>query len=121
MFLIASDPGIIDNFQGIRDKALLISALASVRNHYHYDGVNDPFELAALLIHAIERQQALVEGNKRLAAAVGIAFLSENGFDDAAERFIAQYDQVAEAVYQLASGFASPHELAATLRTVYHT
>jgi death-on-curing protein len=65
---------------GLRDDALLESALARPQQHFAY---GEPF----------------VDGNKRTGFVVGILFLELNGY-----RFTASEEEAAQAVLQLASG-----------------
>lgn len=64
---------------GLRDAALLQSALARPRQHYAY-GSPDIVELAALYTAALVRDHPFVDGNKRTGFAIGAAFLELNGF-----------------------------------------
>jgi death-on-curing protein len=64
--------------QGLRDAALLESALARPQNHYAY-GETDTFQLAASYAEAISRNHAFVDGNKRTAFYVATDFLEQNG------------------------------------------
>lgn len=65
--------------QGLRDAALLESALARPQNQYAY-GETDTFQLAASYAEAISRNHAFVDGNKRTAFYVAVDFLEQNGF-----------------------------------------
>ena len=64
--------------QGLRDMALLDSALARPQNQYAY-GETDVFQLAASYAEAISRNHAFVDGNKRTAFFVAADFLEQNG------------------------------------------
>lgn len=63
---------------GLRDMALLQSALARPQNHDAY-GVTDVFQLAASCAEAVSRNHAFVDGNKRTAFYVAVDFLEQNG------------------------------------------
>lgn len=64
--------------RGLRDEGGLESALASPRNHFAH-GVTDRFALAAALAHAVTRNHAFHDGNKRLSLALAGVFLELNG------------------------------------------
>ena len=63
---------------GLRDPALLESALARPRNLHAY-GENDHFQLAASYAEGISRNHAFVDGNKRTAFQTAHQFLKDNG------------------------------------------
>jgi death-on-curing protein len=62
---------------GVRDRGLLESALASARNTYLY-GRGDVFEVAASYAFHIAQAQAYLDGNKRTAVAAALTFLNGN-------------------------------------------
>lgn len=64
--------------QGIRDRALLESAMARAQNLATY-GEPDAAELAAAYAFGIARNHPFVDGNKRTALVVSIGFLRKNG------------------------------------------
>jgi death-on-curing protein len=64
---------------GLRDAALLESALARPQNQHAY-GETDTFQFAASYAEAISRNHAFVDGNKRTAFYVAVDFLEQNGF-----------------------------------------
>lgn len=66
--------------EGLRDDGLLDSALARPLNHAGY-GAPDTAELAALYAIAIARNHPFVDGNKRMAFAAMVLFLSLNGLE----------------------------------------
>jgi death-on-curing protein len=66
---------------GIRDEALLDSALSKPRNVFAYADQPDIFRLAASYAFGIARNQAFIDGNKRTALVVPITFLDRNGWD----------------------------------------
>ena len=63
---------------GIRDQGLLEGAVMRPQMAAHYEEA-DLVEQAALLIEAVARAHAFIDGNKRTALAVGVAFLHING------------------------------------------
>jgi len=64
---------------GIRDQALLESALSRPRQRFEY--AHDPtiFELAASYCYGLARNHPFVDGNKRVALTVAAVFLELNG------------------------------------------
>ncbi len=92
---------------GVRDRALLDSALARPRQKASYERGSNILELAAAYSYRIARNHPFVDGNKRVALTVAAVFLELNGFTlDAPE---------AEAVVvyrQLAAGEIDEHRLA---------
>ena len=66
--------------QGIRDAALLESALARPRNRWGY-GEDDRAALAAAYAFGIARNHPFVDGNKRTAWVFARLFLALNGVD----------------------------------------
>lgn len=70
----------IDRFggdSGLRDAALLESALGAARQTWHYTG--DLFQTAAQYCYSIANNHPFVDGNKRTAAACMLVFLVANG------------------------------------------
>lgn len=65
--------------RGLRDEALLESALAAAENRYHYDAA-DPATCAATYAYHLTQAHAFIDGNKRIAAAITETFLETNGF-----------------------------------------
>ena len=64
----------------VRDLGLLQSASARPQaSAFGEEAYPSVYAKAAALIHSIARNHALVDGNKRLALAGGIAFLGVNG------------------------------------------
>ncbi|MDR3143924.1 MAG: type II toxin-antitoxin system death-on-curing family toxin, partial [Puniceicoccales bacterium] len=64
---------------GVRDEALLISALQRPKNLTYYDSNADIFELAATLLTGIAMNHPFLDGNKRCAMMCALIFLSMNG------------------------------------------
>jgi len=96
---------------GLRDAALLESALARPQNQYAY-GETDTFQLAASYAEGISRNHAFVDGNKRTAFYVASDFLEQNGYELQA----AKGHEHAEMMEQLGQGKISREEAAAHLR-----
>jgi death-on-curing protein len=84
---------------GLRDDALLKSALARPQQHLAYADSPDIVDLAAVYTAGIVRNHPFVDGNKRTGFVVGILFLELNGY-----RFTASEEDAARAVLELAGG-----------------
>jgi death-on-curing protein len=97
--------------QGLRDAALLESALARPQNQYAY-GETDTFQLAASYAEAISRNHAFVDGNKRTAFYVAVDFLEQNGFQLQPAKGV----EHAEMMEQLGQGKITRDQAAAHLR-----
>ncbi len=63
---------------GLRDEALLESALATAENRYNYEAA-DQVACAVTYAYHLTQAHAFVDGNKRVAAAVTETFLETNG------------------------------------------
>ncbi len=84
----------------VRDLGLLDSAAARPRaTAFGADAYPDLDTKAAALLHSIARNQALVDGNKRLALAGVIAFYGLNG-----RRLTLSNDEAYELVMAVAAG-----------------
>ncbi len=66
--------------EGVRDMGLLQSALARPQNAFHYNRVVSLTKLAAAYAFGIAKNHAFLDGNKRTALVVSIAFLQLNGY-----------------------------------------
>ncbi len=64
---------------GIRDEALLNSALAKPKRRFAYEPESSIFELAASHGFGIANNYPFVDGNKRTAFTVAVIFLELNG------------------------------------------
>ncbi|WP_374385266.1 type II toxin-antitoxin system death-on-curing family toxin [Dongia sp.] len=95
---------------GVRDAALLSSALARPRQYAAYTDEADVIFLAALHTAAIVRNHPFVDGNKRTGFVLGILFLELNRY-----RFTAHQAEAAQAVIALAAGTLDEHQYAAFL------
>lgn len=96
---------------GIRDDALLKSALARPQQIYAYADSPDLIDLAAAYTVGIVRNHPFIDGNKRTGFVVGILFLELNGY-----RFTANEADAAQAVLGLAAGTLDEASYAAFLR-----
>ena len=65
---------------GIRDDALLESALRRPQNLFAY-GKPTLFDLAATYAHGIIKNHPFIDGNKRAGFMAAFLFLGRNGFD----------------------------------------
>lgn len=63
---------------GLRDKGVLESALAAVRNRQHYEDAS-LIQCAATYAYHLSQAHAFLDGNKRIAALVAEIFLLLNG------------------------------------------
>ena len=96
---------------GLRDIALLESALARPQNQYSY-GEEHIFHLAASYAEAISRNHAFVDGNKRTAFFVASDFLEQNGHELQAAKGV----EHAEMMELLGQGKVSREDAAEYLR-----
>ena len=96
---------------GLRDDALLKSALARPQQHHAYGESPDIVDLAAVYTAGIVRNHPFVDGNKRTGFVVGILFLELNGY-----HFIAREEEAAQAVLELAAGSLNEMGYSAFLR-----
>ena len=85
--------------EGLRDDALLKSALARPHQLSAYADAPDIIDLAAAYTVGIIRNHPFVDGNKRTGFVVGILFLELNGY-----RFTASEQAATQAVLELAAG-----------------
>ena len=97
--------------EGLRDLALLESALARPRQLRAYADESEIIDLAAAYTFGIVRNHPFVDGNKRTGFVVGILFIEINGLG-----FTASEEEAAQAVLQLASGDIDEPDYAAFLR-----
>ncbi len=96
---------------GVRDGALLQSALARPRQRYAYAENADLIDLAAAYTAGIVRNHPFVVGNKRTGFVVGILFLELNGYG-----FTASEEDATQAILALAAGTLDEPGYAAFLR-----
>jgi death-on-curing protein len=95
---------------GLRDMALLESALARLQNLVAH-GTPDVADLAASYADGISRNHPFVDGNKRTAWLLAAIFLDLNGYDIETEMADAL-----QAMLSLAAGTLAETEFAAWLR-----
>jgi death-on-curing protein len=98
--------------EGIRDMGLLQSALARPQNAYHYNRIISLAKLAACYGFGIAKNRAFVDGNKRTALVVTLAFLEVNGFS-----LRATQEETYIAFLSLAEGNLSEEQLAEWLES----
>jgi death on curing protein len=84
---------------GVRDRALLQSAVARPRQHYAYAKNADAIDMASAYTTGIVRNHPFVDGNKRTGFVVGILFLELNGYG-----FTASEEDATQAIMALAAG-----------------
>jgi death-on-curing protein len=105
--LLAEHGGI----SGIRDKALLESALNRPRQQLEYTENISIFDLAAAYSFGLTRNHPFLDGNKRIALTIGALFLEINGYSlDAPE------PDAVLVIEQLASAKLSEHDFSNWLR-----
>jgi len=82
---------------GVRDQALLGSALARPQQRAAYDDETSIFDLAASYSFGLAQNHPFADGNKRIALTVAAVFLELNGFSlDATEpETVLMYQQLA--------------------------
>lgn len=66
---------------GVRDMALLSSAIARPKNQFSYKPGISIFDLAAAYSFGIAKNHPFVDGNKRTAFVAGALFLEINGYE----------------------------------------
>jgi death-on-curing protein len=94
--------------RGVRDEGLLESALARPQNIAAYaSGATTVHRLAASYAFGNARNHPFVDGNKRTALVVSIAFLARNGI-----AFAASQEETYLIFYDLAAGKITEDELA---------
>lgn len=95
---------------GIRDEALLDSALQRPLQHHHYQQA-DLFDLAAVYAHALVKNHPFLDGNKRIGFMAAYTFLAANG-----QQLQAPEEQAVLMTLGLAAGEIEPDGYAAWLR-----
>jgi len=91
---------------GLRDKALLESALARPRHQFEYGDGPSIFSLTASYCYGLARNHPFVDGNKRIALTAAAVFLEINGY-----AFNAPEAEAVVMIRQLAAGQLSEKEL----------
>ncbi len=95
---------------GLRDAALLESALGRPQNKWAYEKAELP-DLAAAYGFGVARNHPFVDGNKRTALLAIYTFLGINGVD-----FIVPEAEAAAMILSLAAGEVSEESLARWIR-----
>lgn len=95
---------------GLRDGAMLESALDRPRNKWSYENAELP-ELAAAYGYGIAKNHPFVDGNKRTSLLAIYTFLGINGID-----FIVPEAEAAAMIFALAAGEVSEESLARWIR-----
>jgi death-on-curing protein len=99
---------------GIRDEAMLESALGRARHRFAYSETTPEIPtLAAAYAYGIARNHPFVDGNKRTAAVLCEVFMELNGF-----RLVAEDSDLYPVFMALAAGELEEDELAAWLSSV---
>ncbi len=101
---------------GVRDEALVESAMGAAQNEFYYGG-GDVFAVAAAYAFHIAQNQAFIDGNKRTATATALVFLAVNGWveDHGESDRMAIYD----ALIAIAERRMTKPELAALFRRLF--
>jgi death-on-curing protein len=95
---------------GLRDEGLLRSAIERPLNKWHYVRTELP-ELAAAYAFGLAKNQAFVDGNKRIAFMSMMTFLRKNGV-----RFAPDPAHATRIIISLAAGEVSEESLARWIR-----
>lgn len=99
---------------GLRSRELLESAVAAPQaSMMGAPLISDPIEVAAAYLYYLCSNHAFVDGNKRVALATCLVFLSENGLLENEELVADDWENLTLAV---AAGVLSREEVTATLR-----
>ena len=101
--LLAEHGGLL----GIRDEALLDSALNRPKQRFTYDDKFSLFDLAASYTYGLARNHPFMDGNKRIALSVGAIFLELNGYS-----LNAPETEAVVIIEQLAAGDLTEEDLA---------
>ena len=95
---------------GLRDEGLLRAAIERPLNKWHYEGTELP-ELAAAYAFGLAKNQAFVDGNKRIAFMSMMTFLRKNSV-----RFLPDPAHATRIIISLAAGEVSEESLARWIR-----
>ena len=95
---------------GLRDEGMLRSALQRAQDQWHYAQADLP-ELAAAYAFGLAKNNAFVDGNKRIAFMTMAVFLRKNGV-----RFAPQQSHATAIIVSLAAGEVSETSLARWIR-----
>lgn len=94
------------------------AALARVENRIHYEGMDDPFAIAAMYAIAIARGHVFNDGNKRTALSCAVAFLNYNGYSISAVSEQTDAD-LAEIMVGVAEGTIDHERMSGYLLALY--
>jgi death on curing protein len=97
---------------GLRDAALLDSALARPVNQYLYHSAADVAQLAAAYGFGLAKNHSFADGNKRIAFIATALFLRRNG-----HRLVSEPIDEIRTMLALAAGEVSEEEFAAWIRS----
>jgi death-on-curing protein len=89
---------------GLRDENALESALAHPRDRWHYEASPRLSDLAAAYAFGLARNHPFLDGNKRVALVVMVAFLDRNGIELTATNAEAASLMLAVAAGEFAEG-----------------
>ena len=92
---------------GLRDENALESALARPRQRWHHQSTTPVAALAAAYAYGLTRNHPFVDGNKRVALVVMVAFLERNGVE-----LTAMNPEALSVILALAAGDVTEAELA---------
>ena len=96
---------------GLRDEALLESALARPRQRWAYKQQPDLARLAAAYAFGLLRNHPFHDGNKRVAFLTMVVFLGLNGYD-----FVAEDAEVVAVIRGAAAGQSTEDDLVRWIR-----
>ena len=96
---------------GVRDEAVIESALARPRQKWQYESSCEIPSLAAAYAYGLARNHGFVDGNKRVAFLALYVFLGLNGLS-----FEASEEEVVAVIRDVASGRLGEDEVAAWVR-----
>jgi len=97
---------------GVRDSALIESALARPQNRFFYAASEcDLAQLAAAYGYGLVKNHGYIDGNKRVGLAALLTFLSRNGC-----RLVAESGEAVRVIEGVAAGDISEEELTDWIR-----
>ncbi len=97
---------------GVRDRGLLVSALARPQHLFAYEKPT-MFDMAAAYAHGIVKNHPFIDGNKRSGLLAATLFLEANGI-----RFASTEEDAVAQTLALAAGAISAKDFAAWLERV---
>ena len=111
---VLADIGKHQDLGPVRDIGLLESALHRPQaSAFGVDAYPTLAQKAAAMMHSIAQNQALVDGNKRLALLAGVTFLALNG-----ARSTATDDQLFTLIIDMSAGLGEIDQIAQRLHVV---